>query len=165
MGSERSSLPRTAYAAIGLLLAALPAGARAPQKSAPKAAPAEYATIENTGSTNTLGYRIVVNLAYARPAVDDMEAANSLPPDLRRRLFRDLHAAMPLSALPARHGLRSASFGTRTFITYKGQRSPDLSFGGDPRVQALKADVDAITRTLHVGNLPRRPATTPPGAH
>ena len=56
-----------------------------------------------------------------------------------------------------RHGMRSASFGTETYITYKGQKSPDLTLASDPRTAALKADIDAITKTLHLGNAPRRP--------
>ena len=77
--------------------------------------------------------------------------------DQVKKLFADLNAAMPLTSLPVRHGMRSASFGTETFITYKGQQSPDLTFASDPRTVALKADIDAITKTLHVGNAPRRP--------
>ena len=112
--------------------------------------------IENTGSTNTKGYKMTVS---SSGAIMDGKAL-VLPPAMSKKLFRDLAAAMPLTGLPARHGMRSASFGTRTFITYKGQQSPDLTFGGgDARATALKADVDAITQQLGVTNAPRRSGT------
>ncbi len=142
----------------GLLLVALPALAKAPYKVKPKAKPkmmhSETVMIENTGSTNTKGYQITVHSAGA--SVDGKTV--SLPMAMTQQLFHDLAAAMPLSGMPARHGMRSASFGTRTFITYKGQQSPDLTFGGDARATALKADIEAITGALHIGNTPRRPA-------
>ena len=154
--STRSSL--LVFGAAGLILAALPALAKAPRKAKPKAAPAETAVIENTGSTNTNGYRIMVS-STGGASLDGK--ARGLPMAVNKQLFHDLAAAMPLTDLPARHGMRSASFGTRTFITYKGQRSPDLTFGGDPKATALKADIDAITQALHVGNTPRRPVRPP----
>jgi len=152
--------------AMGLLIAALPALAKAPHKMKPKVVTSETATIENTGSTNTTGYKITVtqtgNSFHAEAASTggdhNSEAGNKEP--LRsqvRKLFTDLAAAMPLTSLPARHGMRSVSFGTTTYITYKGQRSPDLTFGGSPRADALKADIGVITKTLHVGNAPRHP--------
>lgn len=165
--SERDSSPRLlAFAAAALLLAALPALAKAPHKMKLKAAPSETATIENTGSTNTTGYKITVTQtgnSFHAEAVStggdhNGEAGNKEP--LRsqvRKLFTDLAVAMPLTSLPAHHGVRSVSFGTTTFITYKGQRSPDLTFGGNPRADALKADVAAITQALHVRSGPRRP--------
>lgn len=144
--------------AAGLLLAALPVFAKAPQKMKPKATPAETATIENTGSTNTKGYQIIVSSAGSATVAGK---AMGLSKAMSTQFFHDLAAAMPLSALPARHGMRSASFGTRTFITYNGQQSPDLTFGGNARAAALKADIDAITGALHIGNTPRRPVTPP----
>ncbi len=144
--------------AAGLLLSALPALAKTPQKAKPKAAPAETAVIENTGSTNTKGYKITV---YSGGGAR-MDGKNlGLPMAMNTKFFQDLAAAMPLSALPARHGMRSASFGTRTFITYKGQQTPDLTFGGDAKAAALKADIDAITRQIGVSNAPRRPVVRP----
>ena len=155
-----------AFSAAGLFLAALPAGAK------PKAAPVQTAVIENTGSTNTLGYKITVTLTGATARMTSAEnsgntrdlklntivASNEAPlRDQTQKLFADLNTAMPLTSLPVRHGMRSASFGTQTFITYKGQKSPDLTFAADPRTVALKADIDTITKMLHVGNAPKRP--------
>ena len=142
------------FGAASLLLAAWPALAQRPHKAQPKTPPAESAIIENTGSTNTTGYRITVS-STGTATVDGK--AVSLPAGMSTQFFRDLAAALPLPDLPARHGIRSASFGTRTSITYRGQRTPDLTFGGDARATALKADVDAIAGALHVSNMPRRP--------
>ncbi len=183
MGSERSSLPRLAFAfgVAGLFFMALPLLAKSPKITL------TMAKIENTGSTNTLGYAILVQSdgrtwntvvhlspAYLSPADTNIAAlkADNVPvlratvghlsPVITRKFFHDLAAAMPLTSLMVRHGMRSASFGTRTYITYKGQRSPDLTFGGDAPANALKADIDAITKALHVGNAPRRLAMKRP---
>ena len=149
-----------ALTTAGLLLAALPVAAK------PKPAAVPVAVIENSGSTNTTGYRVTVSpdghcqsevtgLITTGPAA---KAKLSVLPSVQaKKLFQDLAAAMPLTSLPAGHGMRSASFGTRTTITYKAQRSPDLTFAFEPRTAALKADIDAITKTLHVGNAPKRP--------
>ena len=147
----------------GLLLAALPVYA----KKTPKA-PVQTALIKNTGSTNTEGYQLHVaadgSAAFSTGSISEAAATGQLVVHYKSgtvkdtsKLFQDLNAAMPLNALPVRHGMRSASFGTRTTITYKGQTSPDLTFASDPRTAALKADIDSITKALHVGNAPRRP--------
>ncbi len=160
--SERSSLPRVlALIMAGLILVALPAVAK------PKLVAVQTAVIENTGSTNTVGYKITVSLSpggyHLDAASSDGQTRNKDTGDHNammqrvRTFFADLDAAMPLNTLPVRHGMRSASFGTKTFITYKGQRSPDLTFASDPRTVALKSDIDGITKALHVGNAPRRP--------
>lgn len=145
------------WGAAGLLIVALPASAQS----------AQTATITNSGSTNTTGYKISVTLTGSKYSVsaitDDGNTRNhdtgNRPARLAevRRLFTDLDAAKPLPALPVRHGMRSVSFGTATTITYKGQTSPDLTFASDPRTAALKADMDAITKTMHIGNTPKRP--------
>ena len=161
--SERSLLPRfLALTAVGPLLIALSASARS--------APVQTAVIENTGSTNTTGYRVTVSSDGSASMVMDSprivsqsEQATAVVQYKHRtvkaatKLFQDLKDAMPLTSLPVRHGMRSASFGTATYITYKGQKSPDLTFASDPRIVALKADIDQITKALHVGNAPRRP--------
>ena len=159
--SERNLFPRLlALTAAGLLLAALPAMAKAPQ-----AAAMNIVEVDNTGSTNTLGYHFTVTrkadqsgyVSYQyRIGVGKIQGV-LLSRALTNRLFHDLDDAMPLTSLPVRHGMRSASFGTETYITYKGQKSPDLTLASDPRTAALKADIDAITKTLHLGNAPRRP--------
>lgn len=148
-----------AWSAVGLLLAALPVSAKGLKKpvhpAKPKTVPSvETATIENTGSTNTAPYTITIKSNGALTGADGGHA--TLSKEQTRQLFDDLAAAMPLTELPVRHGMRSASFGTRTFVTYRGQRSPDLSLPGSETAKALKADVDAVTKSLNVGG-PRRP--------
>ncbi len=161
LSSERSLLPRFLAAfTAALLLAALPVLA----KTKPKVISVESAIIENTGSTNTQGYAIKISTTgdILYHAGDDLlgqsfgKFTKPLPKLQTKKLFHDLDAAMPLTALPVRHGMRSASFGTQTYITYKGQRSPDLTFASDPRTVALKADIDQITK-YYVGNAPRHP--------
>jgi len=138
-----------------------------------KFAPAKgEAMIVNSGSTNTTGYTVwvqpsgKVRYAIQRGQGDDIQAlthptAGRIPVAQSKKLFQDLAAVGPLSALPARRGMRSASFGTVTYIYYKNSRSPDLTLGGGPQVDALKADIAAITGTLHIVSGPRRPALEP----
>ncbi len=158
------------FGAAGLLLAVLPATAK--PKAMPKATFLQSAVIDNTGSTNTFGYTITVtatkgtyHISSVSNGGKDTSNEAGMPSGVQplvAHLFTDLNAAMPLTSLPVRHGMRSASFGTRTTITYKGQTSPDLTFASDPRSAALKADVDSITKALHVGNAPRRPIVMRP---
>ena len=158
MSTRRQTL---ILAALGLLPSALPAGAK------PQTPAVRTAVIENTGSTNTRGYRITVSAAGAADwiaterrggVVTGKAQQATLSAPLAKRLFHDLDAARPLAGLKVNHGVRSASFGTQTFVTYKNQRTPDLTFGGDAHATALKADVGAITQALHITNAPRRPA-------
>ncbi len=160
------------YLAAGMVLAALPGWAGPPSKAAPKTAPVETVTIENTGSTNTTGYQIVVSssgsASYREAGANGTALDNLAKPriqalskDVTAKLFTDLAAAGPLASLPARHGMRSVSFGTETYVTYKGQRSPDLTFPASPQAQSVRDDVMAITRTLHVANHARFPLSRP----
>ncbi len=150
------------FGAAGLFLAVPPTIAK------PKAAPAQTAMIVNSGSTNTTGYQLEVSSdgsgAVGTGDISQAALTGQLVVHFKSgtvkdagKFFRDLNAAMPLTSLPVRHGMRSASFGTATYVTYKGQQSPDLTFASDPRTVALKADIDSITKTLHVGNASRRP--------
>ncbi len=147
------------------------------QKAVPKAATMQTAIIENTGSTNTFGYTITLtttgtkyHVAAVSSGGDDRNSETGDREPLGRQVrqfFADLKAAMPLTRLPAGRGMRSASFGTRTFITYQGQRSPDLTFGGDPHTAALKGDIEIIASALRCHNSPRRlalPKTVMPPA-
>ena len=153
------------FGAAGLLLAVLPATAK--PKAMPKTPVLQTAVIENTGSTNTFGYTVTVSLtgnSYHVASVSNngnirnSETGNHENLRLEvKRFFSDLDAAMPLTSLPTRHGMRSASFGTRTTITYKGQMSPDLTFASDPRTTALKADIAAMTSIVHAADMPKHP--------
>lgn len=150
-------LARVSITVLGavLLLAALPVLA----KTTPKKAADEMAVIENSGSTNTAGYTITVS---SRGSASYAEAGSkprtqALPKEDTARLFKALAAAMPLTALPIRHGMRSASFGTETYITYKGQKSPDLTTPFGSQALALYNDIKAIEAAVHASNHARRP--------
>ena len=158
---ERNLLVRARVIVLttGLLLAALPLFA----KTAPHRAIEETVTIENSGSTNTIGYKIVVS---SRGSVSYGEAGakartQALSKDSTAKLFSDVAAAMPLTALPVRHGMRSASFGTQTCVAYRGQKSPDLTIPAGPRATALYDDILVIEKALHIGNHLRRPFNRP----
>ena len=164
--SERNSFPRYSVAlCAALLLAALPAVAK------PKAAPVQTVNVMNTGSTNTFGYKITLvvkgNNYRVDMVADDGTTRSSNYGTLKQmgphfvHFFVDLDAATPISSLPVRHGMRSTSFGTATYIIYKGQKSPDLTFASDPRSVTLKADIDDLIGRAGARNLPRRPEPPP----
>ena len=124
------------------------------------------ALIVNSGSTNTTGYTIYVqstgHVRYvvtgrASTSVDRHLLSGHVAKAQAGKLFHDLAAAMPFAKLPSGHGVKSVSFGTSLFITYRGTRTPDLSFPVSPEVQALKADATAIAAALKLSNTPRRP--------
>ncbi|HUA86682.1 MAG TPA: hypothetical protein VMB85_22640 [Bryobacteraceae bacterium] len=119
---------------------------------------AQSVTIVNSGSTNTAGFQIVVQESgeaeyrtHPRPiAIRRGEAPKkiqkTIPKSLVDRLYADVEAAQPLDSLPARHCVKSASFGTRTYIDAGGQESPDLSCGdgGNAKLRALIRDSSQI---------------------
>jgi hypothetical protein len=104
--------------------------------------------ITDTGSTNrpgmtvTLGAKGHAVIANRRGGKTEMQ----LEPELQSRLLKDLEAAAPLDQINARHCMKSASFGSSLFVTYKGVRSPDLSCGGqsDPNAMAVQKDMQEV---------------------
>jgi hypothetical protein len=127
---------------LALLIAAALATA------APSAAPtvsSQTATIVTSPSTNTAGYRIVIS-----PDGDaDLTTAGGvaharLDPNLVKRLYADLARAGALDALPAGHCMKSASFGTSTWIGYRGANSPDVQCAQNEVERALAGDARAI---------------------
>ncbi len=148
--------------AAGLLFAALPLSAKTPPKANTTEAPFQVALIENTGSTNVYGYTLAV-ASNGNARLNPNGRPYSIvyvPSKLTSKLFVDLNAAMPLTKLPVHHGMRSASFGTSTFITYKDQKSPDLTSGGGAQATALRDDIKAIVGKLGIKNMPRHPLPT-----
>jgi|SRR5579863_1314941 hypothetical protein len=122
---------------------------------------ADVAVIVNSGSTNTAGFRIVVersgNAEFTagpprpnRPDEKPKQMRRKLPDPLVERLYSDLDAAKPLSSLPSQRCAKSASFGTKLTIEFGGQESPDLSCGpGDnAKLQALARDANEIVKLL-----------------
>src|SRR5437879_5663764 len=95
------------------------------------------AIIINSGSTNSLGYRIYVahngTATYivgngTRYGVGNGTRYGRLSQELTLRFFHDIALAQPLSSLPSiRACAKSVSFGTDTYVRFEGQTSPDLS--------------------------------------
>ena len=117
--------------------------------------------ITNTGSTNTVGMSVTIpekgHTAMAESG--DTKVKMSVTSELHKQFMKDVEAAMPLDQLQVRHCAKSVSFGTSTFVTYQGLRSPDLSCRGqdDPKVLALQKDVDAIMAQAHTKMPPMSP--------
>lgn len=109
--------------------------------------------ITDTGSTNRRGLNITIE--SSRPAVIEQRGGNkttmNLDPELRAKFMKDVEAASPLNEVNARHCIKSVSFGSGAFITYKGTRSPDLSCPGqtDRLAAALQKDLDEIMAQVH----------------
>jgi hypothetical protein len=113
--------------------------------------------IVNSGSTNTIGYRIIVGADGSASHVSgDGSGHAMLSDELYARLKSDVAAAGPLSQMPMAVGcVKSASFGTTTTIAMGGETSPDLSCAGSEASKKLKEDVDAVVAALKIRNVPR----------
>jgi hypothetical protein len=105
-------------------------------------------TVIDTGSTNIPGMNVKLENSGTAAMVERRGGATqkiSLKKEVCDRFLEDLKAAGPLNALPARHCMKSVSFGTSLFIEYKGVRSPDLSCQqSDARAVALRKDATEI---------------------
>ena len=132
--------------------------------------PHDAAVVMNTGSTNTLGYRIVITRAgSAQWVMGTTRQTVQVSKQKTAALFNALSAAMPLSALPAAHCMKSASFGTSTFAYWRHQRSTDLECPADPRATEVYSSIAALVVELGIGkrtipmlpNEPRRPMPQP----
>ena len=124
------------------------------------------ATIENSGSTNGLGWRIALlsngqttatTLARGQHVVAPAPTAAapfSTEPSLVERFFSDVRAARDAGESPATC-MKSASFGTRTIVTWHGWTSGDLSCPGNPpALAALARDVAQLQTAVRVTALP-----------
>jgi hypothetical protein len=117
------------------------------------AAAAGQVVVTDTGSTNRPGMRIMIN--ENGPAMVEDRSGNktkmNLDSELQSRFMKDVEAAAPLNEVNARRCAKSVSFGSRTFITYKGIKSPDLSCSGqtDPLAAALQKDLGEIMAQAH----------------
>jgi hypothetical protein len=111
-----------------------------------KAVESQQVTIIDTGSTNRPGLQVTLDAsgnAKARGAEGRVIRLNSA---ICKRFMLAVQSAAPLHALTAAHCMKSVSFGSRLFIEYHGERSPDLScpVQGNPRVDALKKQAAEI---------------------
>lgn len=131
------------------------------------AAPVDRASavVVNSGSTNTAGFKIVVQPDGAaeytpmprahpqpqgQPVLTPMK--RKLPPALAHRLYSDLEAARPFSDLPTPKCMKSASFGTRLTIQFHGDETPDLNCGSSEsaKLDALIQDAKRIVAVFSV---------------
>ena len=118
--------------------------------------PNNVAIILNSGSTNTIGYRIYVSPSGEVNYVDGKGSnQGKLSEKLTKKFFRDLKVAEPLSNLPKQSCIKSVSFGTTTTIRLAGEESPDISCPGNAKIQRLDNDVIAIAKALNVVNIPK----------
>ncbi len=113
--------------------------------------------ITNSGSTNTIGYRILIGTNGETSYVSGAGSGKAtLPAALYAKLKGDVDAAKPLSGRPrAVSCMKPASFGTSTYLALGGDHTEDLSCPGNASEQTLKADVDAVVAFLKVDNTPR----------
>ena len=109
------------------------------------------AVIIDTGSTNRPGLQVTTDAnGNARVESRGIEPhAIQLNSDLCKRFLASLQAAAPLHALPAAHCMKSVSFGSRLFVEYNGDRSPDIScpVQQDSKVDDLKQQALEILKT------------------
>jgi hypothetical protein len=131
------------------LLAASQGASPAPETSVPS----DAAIIVNSGSTNTQGFRIVVR--PDRSAIVTIGTAQVVKKELTaattQAFFKDLGAAGSLDKLEHEPCMKSASFGTTTRVTYKGNTTPDLSCASGESASNLNADIAKIRTEAGVG--------------
>jgi hypothetical protein len=153
---------------VCVALSAAPALAAQPVPYLP--VPRDAAVILNTGSTNAAGYRIVVQRdGQAEYVLGGVRKKVQLSAQKTESFFSDMSAAMPLSGLRAGHCMKSASFGSSTFVWWRGKRSPDLQCAADPKATALYSSVSKVATELGLDrviippmpNEPRRPMPEP----
>lgn len=117
---------------------------------------AQQAVIENTGSTNTAGVKLIVNRSgTAEVQQRDAEPRKAtLDQQLTQSLFEDLNSIGPLSALPRTHCMKSVSFGTSLYVEYNGERSPDLSCPApaDSKLAILQKHVRDLMTAAHASH-------------
>lgn len=156
-------------AAVAMIAAASAASAAAPVPYLP--VPRGAAVILNTGSTNASGYRIVLQRSGSAEYVwGSQRATASIDPELASSFFEDATRGMPLSQIHVVMCMKSASFGTMTFVWWRGSRSRDISCPGDANAQHLYDDTLAVAKALKIGGgqpvylptgEPRKPIPTP----
>lgn len=125
----------------------------------------DQATIINSGSTNTAGYRLRVSAdgsTFLNQA--NLPLHRHVPAQLVAHFFNELHAAGSMSGLRNAHCMKSASFGTTTRIEYRGQTSPDISCPSSSTIErALYTDAQAIANAAGVSMLPGNGGSGVPG--
>lgn len=138
-----------AIAAATVTASAAAAAQPVPYLPVPKGA----AVILNTGSTNAMGYRIVVTQAGSAEYVWGSKRTTAhIDPSLASTFFADAQRGMPLSRLRYAPCMKSASFGTETYVWWHGQRSPDLTCPEGAISQSVYHDALSIANALKIGS-------------
>jgi len=118
---------------------------------APLPTTAASAVFENSGSTNLTGYSIAVEPdGHATVSAGGKLTTSTVQAATVKTLFAQLAAAGPLDQLPVERCMKSASFGSSTYIAWHGKRSPDLSCGAGPAASNLMETFGQIKLQLHV---------------
>jgi hypothetical protein len=124
----------------------------------------DSALITNSGSTNTSGYRIEVRsdgsatvaMVHGPSASPSPAKSFTVPPGIAKQFFTDLAAAHQAKTV-TEPCMKSASFGSSTYVTWQGWRSPDLTCPpSDATGKALVNDVDEIRKAAGVSAMPFR---------
>ena len=141
-------MSRTLAALALLSLGCLSVTAAAPQR--------DGAILVNSGSMNTLGYRIKVwsdgtaqsvRLRGGNP--QGTPSTGSVPPSLAQKFFADLKSAKH-SRAAGRACAKIPEFAYSLVVQYHGWTSPDLTCGGDGIVGAVQAEANKIGTALGV---------------
>src|SRR5450755_3811439 len=156
---RRGASLRVSTLGLALLLSNAPLAAAAARSVPYLPVPKGAAVILNTGSTNTVGYRVVVQRSGAAEFVNgDRRAKAFLPASLATQFFDDLAAATPFPKQVVNDCAKSASFGTSLFVWWQGSRSGDLTCGG-PR--KIADDAGRIAQALGLNTGLRTPLIRP----
>jgi hypothetical protein len=109
----------------------------------------DVATIQVSASTNTCSSTIKV---YATGIATYKTCAHRgrhvLDRSVLSQFFEDIQQAQPLNELPQGSCFKSISFGTSTYISTGGIKSPDISCASSPIEQNLIDDVHTIEGIL-----------------
>lgn len=126
--------------------------------------------LQDSGSTNTAAFCYTVTRSgkvikrtaatrfqrrQGRPVF--FQEQGSIPASLAEKLFSDIEAAMPLSALPVARCVKSASFGTSRYVWFKGEKSPDLCGRDSEKVATLTDDFAKVVRAATVEHVSGQP--------
>jgi hypothetical protein len=121
------------------------------------AAPRDGAIIHNSGSTNTVPYDVLVwSDGTGRWIAGARQKDFTIASELVRRFLKSAQAARANPGAP-QHCMKSASFGTRTTVTYHGWTSDDMQcppIGGAS--ETLARDTQSILDAAGIAMPPRR---------
>jgi hypothetical protein len=113
--------------------------------------PRNVAVILKTASTNTACERfLVAPSGQVSFTIGNRIGQGKLSAPLTKKFFEAIGAAEPLSKLPIQlNCMKSASFGTSTFVSLDREKSPDLSCPGNAKAKQLFDDSSSILNAFH----------------